>query len=229
MTQFLCVIQARTGSVRIPNKVLKKVSLKPLLQIVIERIKVRNPTTHIIVCTSDLPADNKIADLCSDLKICCSRGSHLNVASRFYEICRSNNFDVFVRICADSPMIDGALIRKMMSHWEPDLDLLTNKSPRTYPKGQSIEFLNRDTFLKSYQYFESNDDFEHVTHYFHRNLDRFRYENIRNTEDHSKISLAIDEPEDLSRFEYFVKQYGPDWVELPFEKISEIYQVNFND
>ena len=126
-------------------------------------------------------------------------------------------------------MIDGALVRKMINHWNPSLDLLTNKSPRSYPKGQSIEFLNRDTLLKSYQYFESNDDFEHVTHYFHRNLDRFRYENIRNTEDHSKISLAIDEPEDLLRFKSFVKLYGPDWVELPFEKILEIYQVNFND
>ena len=221
--KFLFVIQARTGSKRIPNKVLKQITDKPLLQIVIDRIKLRNPTIPLIVCTSDLTADNPISELCSDIEIRCFRGSHLNVASRFYEICKSNNFDAFVRICADSPMIDGALVKSMISHWKPDLDLLTNKSPRSFPKGQSIEIVNRDTFLKSYQYFESDEDFEHVTHYFHRNLDHFRYENIRNTEDQSKISLAIDEPVDLSRFESFAKHYGPDWVELPFNKILEIY------
>jgi spore coat polysaccharide biosynthesis protein SpsF (cytidylyltransferase family) len=199
------------------------------LSYTIRRVQSENPYIPIIVCTSDLAADKPIADLCSVLKIECFQGSHLNVASRFYEICRSKNFDAFVRICADSPMIDGALVKSMINHWNPDLDLLTNKSPRTYPKGQSIEFVNRDTFLKSYQFFEGDDDFEHVTYYFHRNLDHFRYENIRNTEDHSKISLAIDEPKDLVRFESFVKQYGPHWVELTFDKILEIYPYDRDD
>ena len=189
----------------------------------IRRVQSENPSIPIIVCTSDLTADNLISELCSDIEIECFRGSHLNVASRFYEICRSNNFDAFVRICADSPMIDGALVKSMVNHWNLDLDLLTNKSPRSFPKGQSIEIVNRDTFVKSYQHFESDEDFEHVTHYFHRNLDQFRYENIFNTEDQSKISLAIDEPVDLSRFELFAKHYGPEWVELSFDKILEIY------
>ena len=202
---------------------MKKVNGQTLLSYTIRRIQSLNPYISIIVCTSDLAADKPITDLCTDLKIECFRGSHLNVASRFYEICKSNIFDAFVRICADSPMIDGALVKSMISHWKPDLDLLTNKSPRSFPKGQSIEIVNRDTFVKSYQYFESDEDFEHVTHYFHRNLDQFRYENIFNTEDQSKISLAIDEPVDLSRFESFAKQYGPEWVELSFDKILEIY------
>ena len=189
----------------------------------IRRVQSENPSIPIIVCTSDLTADNLISELCSDIEIECFRGSHLNVASRFYEICKSNNFDAFVRICADSPMIDGTLVKSMINHWNPDLDLLTNKSPRSFPKGQSIEIVNRDTFVKSYQHFESDEDFEHVTHYFHRNLDHFRYENIHNTEDQSKISLAIDEPVDLYRFESFANQYGPDWIELPFKKILKIY------
>jgi len=196
---------------------------KPLLQYVIERLKLKNPNTPLMVCTSDLEADLPIYALCEKLGIPCFQGSHLNVASRFYEISKVGNFDCFARVCADSPMIDGALVRKMINHWKPSLDLLTNKSPRSFPKGQSIEIVNRDTFVKSYQYFESDEDFEHVTHYFHRNLDHFRYENIRNTEDQSMISLAIDEPVDLFRFESFANQYGPDWVKLSFNTILKIY------
>lgn len=182
-----------------------------------------------MVCTSNLVDDDPIDLLCEKLDVECYRGNHINVSSRYYEISQKKQFEGFVRICADSPMIDGTLVKNMINNWSPNLDFLTNKSPRTYPKGQSIEIVNRNTFLNTYQYFKSDEDFEHVTHYFHRNLDRFRYNNIRNSEDHSKISLAIDEPQDLLRFESFTKQYGSDWVGLPFDKILELYPKDFND
>ena len=193
------------------------------------RIESANPGTPLIVCTSDLDCDIPIFELCVRLGVECFRGSHLNVASRYFEISYNTQFDAFVRICADSPMVDGHLVRKIIEAWSDKLDILTNKSPRTFPKGQSIEIVNRETYIQSYQFFEGDDDFEHVTYYFHRNLDHFRYENIRNTEDHSKISLAIDEPKDLVRFESFVKQYGPHWVELTFDKILELYPYDRND
>lgn len=217
------IVQARSSSSRIPNKVLKEVGGKSLLEHTIYRLSIENPQIPIIVCTSNLQSDLPIINICKKININCFRGSLLNVASRYFEICKNSVFDAFIRICADSPMIDGALVKMMTNNWQQSLDLLTNKSPRTFPKGQSIEIVNRTSFLKFYEEFESNDDFEHVTHYFHRNLDRLRYENIRNSEDHSKISLTIDIPEDLLRFESFAKQYGPDWVDLPFDKILEIY------
>lgn len=211
------------SSKRIPGKVLKAVSGYSLIYYIVERLIQFHSLSSLILCTSTHESDDEIEAFCLTNGIDYYRGNLENVASRFYEICRSNNFDAFVRICADSPMIDGALVKSMTNHWNLDLDLLTNKSPRTYPKGQSIEIVNRDTFVKSYQHFETDEDFEHVTHYFHRNLDHFRYENIRNPDDNSKISLAIDEPVDLLMFESFVKQYGPEWVRLPFDKILEIY------
>ena len=225
---FCIIIQARTSSKRIPRKVLYKIDNHSILEYVILRLLKKNKF-KFIVCTSSLEVDLPICELCSMLKIEVFRGSHLNVASRYYEICKNSKFDAFIRICADSPTIDGSLVHEMTGLWHPELDLLTNKSPRTFPKGQSIEIVNRKTYLKAFECFEINEDFEHVTHYFHRNLDCFRHKNIRNSEDQSKMSLAIDEPADLFRFESFVKQYGPDWVELPFDKILEIYLKDFND
>lgn len=225
---FLVIIQARTSSSRIPNKVLRKVGVCTLLELTIKRIRIKNPNTSLVVCTSNLQSDFPIYNLCKNINIECFKGSLSNVASRYFEICKSTNFDAFVRICADSPMIDGDLLKLMLENWEYGLDLLTNKSPRSFPKGQSIEVVNRNSFLKLYERFETDDDFEHVTHYFHRNLTQINYKNLRSSEDHSNVSLAIDEPKDLVRFESFVKQYGSKWLELSFEDILKIYPINFD-
>ena len=222
--QHIIIIQARTGSSRIPKKVLKYVNGKPLLQFTIERIKLKNPNSPLMVCTSDLEADLPIYALCEKLAIPCFQGSHLNVASRFYEISKEGNFDAFVRVCADSPMIDGELVKTMLDSWSPRLDLLTNKSPRTLPKGQTIDIINRNRYVEFFPHFHTEEDFEHVTHYFHRNLHCFKYKNFSNRLDQSNFSLAIDEPEDLINFERFVTHVGSEWIELSSDQILEHYK-----
>jgi spore coat polysaccharide biosynthesis protein SpsF len=221
--EFLIIIQARTGSSRIPGKVLKKVNGTTLIEFTINRLKRKVPHLPITICTSDLKDDDAIEVLCLKHGLDCFRGDHLNVASRFYEISKAGQFDVFVRVCADSPMIDGELVKKLVDKWEPHLDLLTNKSPRTFPLGQSIELVNRKTYLDYYPKFKNQDDFEHVTHYFHQNLKDFSYLNLKNSSDQSKASLAIDEPSDFIKFKNFVTRYGERWIDLPFTKILEIY------
>ena len=117
----------------------------------------------------------------------------------------------------------------MTELWQPELDLLTNKSPRTFPKGQSIEVVNRTTFIDQFENFKTDDDLEHVTHYFHRNIKDFKFKNIACSTDYSTKTLAIDEPEDLYIFEQFVSKYGSNWINLSFEEILEIYPHDCND
>jgi spore coat polysaccharide biosynthesis protein SpsF len=223
------IIQARTRSSRIPGKVLKCVNGIPLLQYTINRLRLANSEVPITVCTSHLEDDNPIYKLCEQLGVECFRGSHLNVASRYYEISKKKKFEGFVRVCADSPMVDGLLVQKIIQEWSPNLDLLSNKSPRTFPKGQSIEVVNRTTFIDQFENFKTDDDLEHVTHYFHRNIKDFKFKNIACSTDYSTKTLAIDEPEDLSIFEQFVSKYGSNWINLSFEEILEIYPHDCND
>lgn len=223
MSKFTVVVQARTSSTRLPGKVLKCVNGKPILQYVLERISIRNPKIPVIVCTSDLTDDDAVETLCNNLQIKCYRGNLLNVASRFYDISMNGEFEAFIRICADSPMIDGDLIRTMLEYWTPELDLLTNTVPRSFPKGQSIEIVNRKTFIHAFPRFQTEDDLEHVTHYFLRNLNDYIYKNFTNQKDYSEFSLAIDESHDLVNFERFVAQQGREWINSSFEDIIKSY------
>lgn len=224
MSKFTVVVQARTSSTRLPGKVLKFVNGLPILQYVLERISIRNPEIPIIVCTSDLAEDDPIESLCNNLQTKCYRGNLLNVASRFYEISRNGEFEAFIRVCADSPMIDGDIIKMMIDQWNSKLDLLTNTVPRSFPKGQSIEIVNRKTFIHSFSQFQTADDIEHVTHYFHRNLQNYVYKNISNSQNYSDISLAIDEPDDLENFKKFVSENEKKWLYYSFEKIVNYYK-----
>ena len=54
------IIQARTGSSRFPNKVLKKVQGKPILWYVIQRVQLSKKIQNIIVTTSSEPNDSII-------------------------------------------------------------------------------------------------------------------------------------------------------------------------
>ena len=69
----------------------------------------------IIVVTSKNRSDDKLVDYLSKIKCNFYRGSLNNVARRAYEAANKNNSLNFLRISADSPLIDPFLIDKIIS------------------------------------------------------------------------------------------------------------------
>ena len=59
----ILVTQARVGSTRLPNKVLKKINGKTLLEIHIERIKKSKLIDKVIIATTTKKNDNIICDI----------------------------------------------------------------------------------------------------------------------------------------------------------------------
>ena len=57
------IIQARTGSTRLPKKVLAKIEGKPMLWHIIERVKKAKNISEIIVATTDRKEDKKIIEI----------------------------------------------------------------------------------------------------------------------------------------------------------------------
>ena len=219
------VVQARLQSSRLPGKVMREIAGRPLLEHLIDRINLDTIDWPLIISTSSLKYDDPICDFCSVKGIECFRGSHLNVASRYHEVCKKYNLDAFLRISADSPMMDGSLVSQFIGYWRPNLDLLSNIHPRTYPKGQSLEIINSRFYSEHFHDFDSDFDREHVTPYFYRNLKSVRFENITFEENLSQYSLAIDTPEELERFDRFVNSEGDTWIKYNFREILNRYSA----
>ena len=136
------IIQARTSSKRFPNKVLKKLFDRQILYFLYLRLKKSKIIKKIIVSTSNLKVDKKIIKICRKNKILFFKGSHKNVISRLYLTAKKFNLNFFVRINADSPVLDMSLVNKGIKIYKSKkVDLVTNVFPRSYPKGQSVEVI----------------------------------------------------------------------------------------
>ena len=217
------IIQARMNSKRLPNKVLTPISGKPIIDYLIEQIKYKNPELPIIVATSKKKADIDIVKHCERLNIDVFQGKLENVSSRFYNLMQSKSLTFCVRVCADSPLLDGSIISRLVKLINQKVDIVTNVNPRTFPKGQSVEVINCKTFISNYNKLNSKQDFEHVTRYFYNNSKVFNILNVQNDKDLSSVNLSIDTERDYQKVSKIIYNLDKDHYEYSFKEILEKY------
>ena len=83
--RILVIIQARTGSKRLHNKVLMKIQGKPILEHIVNFLKFSKKIDQIIVATSNLKPDDEIEKLCDKIGVSYFRGNSLNVLKRYFD------------------------------------------------------------------------------------------------------------------------------------------------
>jgi spore coat polysaccharide biosynthesis protein SpsF (cytidylyltransferase family) len=210
---MLAIIQARLGSKRLPGKVLMEIQGKPLLRYLIERLRGVYP---VVACPlADAPRIMAtVGNICRVVGVA---GDENNVHERFKEVINmvDRGGDRFVRICADSPLIDPEVIKYVASH--DDHTVVTNTQPRSWPAGQCVECFYMLNFLKSPNYHRfgkqppmTDEDREHVTPWYYRNNP---FLNVTNPDgDFSHVNMCVDTQEDFDRTAAVIsKMTRPHW------------------
>ena len=118
MIDFLCIIQARYNSSRLPAKVMMNLGGQTLLQRVYETVAKSKSINKIIIATSDQVSDNIIFQHSKKMDVICFRGSLNNVLKRFYDASILYNAKNIVRITADNPLMDADLIDSLIGHFK---------------------------------------------------------------------------------------------------------------
>ena len=136
-----CIIQARTGSTRLPKKVMQKIDNdSTVIHYVINQIKSSKRIEKIIVATTNLDEDDIICKYVDLQKIEFFRGSSEDVLDRYYQCARKFSIDIIVRITADNPLIDPNIIDSVIKQYKnTKCDYATNTLPRTFPYGTEVE------------------------------------------------------------------------------------------
>ncbi len=198
------------SSSRLPGKVLQPIGDKPLLHHLCTRLENSAlPLPPVIIATSDDPGDDLIADFCKANGARYFRGSLNNVASRFLELLKLYPSAYFIRINADSPLLDPRLILQAIDIVDDlNCDFLSTAIRRTYPVGQGVEVVKSAVFESVFKSFIADDEFEHVTTYFYNNLESVKHFSMENDVDCSSESLAVDTLEDLKKIKNFFDIYG---------------------
>lgn len=225
MTNIIgAIVQARTSSQRYPNKVLHHVAGMPMLKYLLERLEHCDYLDAIVVATSNEDSDAPIEEFCRQNGVACFRGSLINVAERFFQLVNTYQFDAFVRITGDSPLLDQRLVSRALELFRHDeYDLVTNVLPRTYPKGQSVEVVSSKAFKETFHDITDADDLEHVTRYFHSNAQDFRIERFSLDENINHIRLCVDTRDDMDDFRKMISNMDKPHWEYSLDDILEIH------
>ena len=202
---IIAILQARMSSTRLPNKVLKLIVNKPMLQLQIERIQQAKLIDKIVVATSTMDEDNTIEQLCYQLNISCYRGSLDNVLDRFYQAASKFNATHIVRLTGDCPLIDPQIIDNVVAlHLKQKSDYTSNCRIPCLPDGLDVEIINKNSLKTSWIYASRPSEKEHVTQYIRNNEDLFKLVDYQHSPDLSAHRWTVDEPDD---FEFVNKVY----------------------
>jgi spore coat polysaccharide biosynthesis protein SpsF len=200
------VIFSRFASTRLPGKALRPVAGRPLLGRVLDRARACEGADTVIVATSDQPADHEIAAFCATEGIDVFRGSHEDVLGRALACCRAHALDVLVRVTGDSPFIGPVEIDRAIERMRksPDIDLVTNAAPRSFPVGMTVEAIRTTALDRAEAETSDPADREHITQHIYANPDRYTVENMRRADNDSGLVVAVDTEEDLLRAEWIL-------------------------
>jgi spore coat polysaccharide biosynthesis protein SpsF len=194
----LCVVQARTGSTRLPGKVLQELGCRPLLRFMLDRLSDLR-VDELVIATSTLDRDDAVVDVAFDAGRQVVRGSELDVLDRFVEAVDTFPADHVIRLTADCPLADPVLIEAVIArHLDRGADYTSNVFPRTFPRGLDCEVMTAAALRTAHAEATDPAEREHVTPFLYRRPERFALANMRNDVALGREGWTVDTAEDLA-------------------------------
>lgn len=198
----VAIVQARTGSTRLPGKVLLPLAGKPMLYHVIARLRQARLLDDVVVATTQRDGDHVIEEFGKSRGVPVYRGSTHDVLARYVGAADMSRADVVVRITADCPLIDPVTVDRAISQlWLVDgaLDCVNVGVGGGFPRGLDCEVMTRDALLRIHSLATAPQDREHVTLFMLRQRDQFRVIDLVAPPElsGSHYRLCVDEREDF--------------------------------
>jgi spore coat polysaccharide biosynthesis protein SpsF len=196
------VVQARTGSTRLPGKVLMDVGGRPMIEQQLKRLQRCRRSDDIVVATTEKEDDTPVVVIAKAVGTRWFRGSEHDVLSRYLGAAREARADVVVRITADCPLIDPGVTDDVIAELETHAavcDYASNVMPRTFPRGLDSEALFRDALERLARLASTEAEREHVTLAVRERCRQlFLTRSVVDAEDNSDCRWTVDSPDDLS-------------------------------
>lgn len=151
--KYLPIILARTGSSRMPRKVLADLCGKPVLVRIVERIKRVAQIENVVIATSNVIPDDQIENLCRKYSIPYFRGDLENVLDRVIQCSQITDIehDYVIEITGDCPLVCPEIIKDLISKCEMmKPDYLSNVAVRSYCDGFDVQLVKKEVLYEVY-------------------------------------------------------------------------------
>ena len=106
----VALVQARMGSTRLLNKVMKPINGVPMIGLLLQRLSKSKKIDQIVLVTTYNKKEKPLIDYVSKIGFEVFQGSENDVLDRYYQAASQQNPDVVVRITGDCPLIDSEIV-----------------------------------------------------------------------------------------------------------------------
>lgn len=210
--KVVAIVQARVGSTRLPNKVMKLINGTPVIEVLLRRLNMAKSIDQIVVATSEDLNNADLIQHVTSLGFLCEIGDRNDVLDRYLQTATRHKADVIVRITGDCPLIDPVLVDMcVQTYFAETVDYLSNNNPPTFPDGLDVEVFSYGSLLRAAKEAVLEYDREHVTPYLRtgKGFSRFC---LTSKHDLSAHRWTLDEPEDLQVMLNIFSHFYPDLV-----------------
>jgi spore coat polysaccharide biosynthesis protein SpsF len=236
------------GSTRLPGKVLLDIAGQPMLAHVVRRAQQAQTLDQVIVATTTNPSDDPVEQFCQEQGIPCFRGSEHDVLDRYYQAALKFGAHAIVRLTADCPLIDPAVIDQTVLAFlgvpalaaddqaDRPYDFVANRLPppwkRTFPVGLDVEVCTFQALERAWKEAVEPHQREHVMPYLYERAGRFRVLVVDHDPDYGQLRWTVDTPEDLELvrrvFSAFPGREDFSWLEVLdlLEREPQLAQLN---
>ena len=236
--KIVASIEARMTSSRLPGKVLMEINGKPVLEILIDRLKRSKYINEIVIATTSNDADDRIEELGKELNVAVFRGSEDDVLGRVVGAVETLQGDIIVEITGDCPLMDPEVMDSVIEEYIEnylEYDYVTNigyveNEVREIPIGMDIRVFTFKDLKYISEITDDPEDREHVSLYFFRTgKNKYKLFNIKTPDKWKRnysVRLALDTKEDFQFIEKIYTELNKINKEFGLEDILNFLDEN---
>lgn len=211
----VAIIQARTGSTRLPGKILKMLGGRSVIRQVHDRVQQAGGVDRVVIAIPEGRDDDTLAQHLAGFTDAVFRGSETDVLARYMGAAVAFKATRIIRITSDCPFIDPDIVSQMLiafDHARPDY--MSNTLNPHLPRGLDTEIFTAEALRRAFEGATRPHEREHVTPFLYQNPDDFALVPFRaQAKDVSDLRWTLDTPED-----WHLIQRLYDLLECPFQQ-----------
>jgi len=223
--KIVAIVQARVGSMRLPNKVMNLIFGTPMIEILLKRLNRSKLINQIILAT---PIDKKNINLIrhvEGLGFSCIQGSENDVLDRYIKAAEKVNAEVIVRITGDCPLVDSILVDECINGFlNSGVDYYSNTIHPTFPDGLDVEVFKYSALKIASEKTAKQSHREHVTPYL-KETNIFSKFNHSNDKDLSAFRWTVDNPEDFEVIQNIFQNFKPN-IYFSWKDVLKLHSKN---
>ncbi len=218
------IAQAKTGSKRLPRKVLLPLAGRPVAEWVIRRAA-RAKVDGVVLAIPEGVQDDPLQDLGVRKKCTVYRGDTEDVQARYLGAANAVKATTIVRLTCDNPFVDATLIDgALVSHRQAQADFSSYMLAPPFPLGFSVEVFSLGALRRARKLSSEPFHREHVTPTLYQNAGTFTLNPVEPPPAFRRddVRLTLDTPEDYAAMTALVALAGEDPMAVAAERYLSI-------